>query len=130
MLKICSCSKLALSPATVCLVPELSKALAKAAQPPLGLGWFGSRGVSAVPGGTVHSWRGISRQRERDGRVRAAVLLRALPIHGTQLLAWHSRSGAVSSLHLCHSQSQFSHSSVLNYLLISFLSSSICSLRC
>lgn len=68
MLKICSCSKLAPSPATVCLVPELSKALAKAAQPPLSLGWFGSRGVSAAPGGTVHSWRGISRQSEGAGR--------------------------------------------------------------
>lgn len=33
MLKICSCSKLAPYPATVCSVPELSKMLARAAAP-------------------------------------------------------------------------------------------------
>jgi len=60
------------------------------------------------------------------GVVQAAVLPRALPIPWHT--AWHSRSSAVSSLHLCHSP--FSHSFVLNYLLISFPSSSICSLRC
>lgn len=65
MLKICSCSKLALCPATVCLVPELSKALAKAAQPPLSLGWIGSRSVSAAPCTAGRGFPGSARERDR-----------------------------------------------------------------
>lgn len=77
--------------------------------------------------------RGVSRSS------RAAPGLRALHIHVLAPCLEHGscwpgqgRSDAVSfaSLHLRHSLSWFSHSFVLNYLLISFPPSSICSLSC